>query len=99
MKYPHIVVRDGVWYPAGTEVPVGEPMKVELTDNVPDGALDEHPDGSIKAYDEAGNKVGTVSAEEVEQLQREAGEMLPEQSESVAKEPKQANRGRKPKEA
>lgn len=23
MKYPYIVNKDGVWYPAGTEVPVG----------------------------------------------------------------------------
>ena len=24
MKYPYIVNKDGVWYPAGTEVPVGD---------------------------------------------------------------------------
>lgn len=24
MKYPHIVIRNGVWYPAGAEVPAGE---------------------------------------------------------------------------
>lgn len=77
MKHPHIVVKDGVWYPAGTDVP--------------DGALDTNVDGSVNAYDEDGNVVGTVSAEEVEQLQEQAGETLDEQE-----KPK---RGRKPKEA
>lgn len=24
MKYPYIVNKDGIWYPAGAEVPVGE---------------------------------------------------------------------------
>lgn len=24
MKFPYTVVHDGVWYPAGTEVPTGE---------------------------------------------------------------------------
>lgn len=41
------------------------PLKVEMTDDVPDGALEEGEDGSVKAYDEDGNEVGTVSAEEV----------------------------------
>lgn len=91
MKHPHIVVKDGVWYPAGTDVPVGTPVSVEMTDDVPDGALDTNVDGSVNAYDEDGNVVGTVSAEEVEQLQEQAGETLDEQE-----KPK---RGRKPKEA
>jgi len=29
MKYPHTVKHDGVWYPAGAEVPVGMPKSVE----------------------------------------------------------------------
>ena len=29
MKYPHIVNHNGVWYPAGTEVPVDAPKKEE----------------------------------------------------------------------
>lgn len=91
MKHPHIIVKDGVWYPAGTDVPVGTPVSVEMTDDVPDGALDTNVDGSVNAYDEDGNVVGTVSAEEVEQLQEQAGEVLEEQD-----KPK---RGRKPKEA
>lgn len=36
------------------------------TDNVPDGALQQNPDGSFNTYDAAGNKVGTISAEEAE---------------------------------
>ena len=77
MKYSHIVVKDGVWYPAGTDVPVGAPVSVEMTDDVHDGAL----------YD---NEDGTVSTEDVEQLQEQAGESLEKQEKS--------KRGRKPKE-
>jgi hypothetical protein len=35
-----------------------------LTDNVPEGALQENPDGTINTYDDDGNKVGTISPEE-----------------------------------
>lgn len=75
MKFDHLVRHNGVTYPAGTEVPVGKVKKVELTDNVPEGALDENEDGSTNVYDESGNKVGTVSKEEVEQLEAEANEI------------------------
>ena len=36
-----------------------------LTDNVPDGALQENPDGSVPTFDENGNPVGAVDAETV----------------------------------
>ena len=36
------------------------------TNNVPDGALEDNPDGSVNVYNEAGEKVGTISAEEAE---------------------------------
>lgn len=91
MKYDHLVKFNGEYYPAGTDVPVGTPVSVEMTDDVPDGALDTNADGSVNAYDEEGNVVGAVSAEEVEQLQEQAGEAFEEQD-----KPK---RGRKPKEA
>lgn len=91
MKYPHIVVKNGVWYPAGAEVPEDIPKEVELTDDVPAGALDTNPDGSVNSYDEAGNKVGTVDAETVKRSQEAAGEVF------VAQE--RLKRGRKPKEA
>lgn len=42
------------------------PLKVEVTDDVPDDAALEKPDGSVNAYDETGEKVGEVSAEEIE---------------------------------
>lgn len=29
MKYPHAVKHNGVWYPAGAEVPVGKPVVAE----------------------------------------------------------------------
>ena len=91
MKYETNVIHKGVFYPAGTDVPVGAPVSVEMTDDVPDGALDTNADGSVNSYDEEGNVVGAVSAEEVEQLQEQAGEAFEEQD-----KPK---RGRKPKEA
>lgn len=34
MKYPYIVTRNGVMYPAGTEVPVGAVSKEETKQNV-----------------------------------------------------------------
>ena len=77
-------------YTPGMDVP-GEPSaKVELTDEVPAGALDTNADGSVNAYDAVGNVVGTVSADAVEGLLKEVGEVLEEQD-----KPK---RGRKPKE-
>lgn len=79
MKFDHLVRHNGVDYPAGTEVPVETTPKVELTDNVPEGALETNPDGSVNAYDEAGNVAGTVAAEEVEKLQEEVGEVIQEQ--------------------
>ena len=36
-----------------------------MTNDVPDGALEENEDGSVKAYDEDGKEVGTATAEEV----------------------------------
>lgn len=40
MKYPYIVVKNGVWYPAGAEVPAGAPMKANPADEVPADALE-----------------------------------------------------------
>lgn len=91
MKYGYTVKKNGILYRAGTEVPGDIPKAVELTDKVPEGALDTNPDGSVNAYDETGNKVGTVDEETVEQVQEEAGEAFAE--------PEQPKRGRKPKEA
>ena len=66
MKYDHLVKFNGEYYPTGTDVPVGAPVSVEMTDDVPDGALDDNADGA-------------VSTEDVEQLQEQAGEVLEEQ--------------------
>ena len=35
MKYPYIVNKNGVWYPAGTEVPDGNTDKEVKTENQP----------------------------------------------------------------
>lgn len=48
---------------------------IEATDEVPDGALEENPDGSVNTYNADGEKTGTVSKEEMEQLQAAAGEL------------------------
>ena len=90
MKYSHIVIKDGVWYPAGADVPVENTVKVEMTDNVPEGDLDTNADGSVNAYDADGNVVETVSSEAVEKLQEQAGETF--------EEPEKPKRSRKSKE-
>lgn len=91
MKYGHTVKKNGILYPAGAEVPEDIPLKVELTDDVPAGALDTNSDGSANVYDGADNMVDTVDAETVKQAQKEAGAAFAEQE--------QPKRGRKPKEA
>ena len=90
MKYGHMVKYKGEYYPAGTDVPVGNVAKAEATNDVPDGALDTNADGSVNSYDAEGNVAGTVDAETVVELQGQAGEALEEQ--------KKPRRGRKPKE-
>ena len=89
MKFDHLVRHNGIDYPAGTEVPVGKAKKVELTDDVPEGALDENPDGSTNVYDESGNKVGTVSKEEVKQIEAEVTKIAEPQP-KVSKNSKKA---------
>ena len=92
MKFDHLVKFNGIYYTAGTDVPVVvHAVKVGLTDDVPEGALDSNADGSVNTYDEDGNVVGTLSSEEVEELQKEAGAAFEAQE-----KPK---RGRKSKEA
>lgn len=90
MKYGYAVKKNGIYYAPGTDVPGDSPVKVELTNDVPDGALETNADGSVNAYDAEGNVVGTVDAETVADLQEQAGEALSEQD-----KPK---RGRKSKE-
>ena len=79
MKYGYAVKRNGVLYPAGTEIPEDKTLKVDLVDDVPEGALETNADGSVNAYDENGNLVGTVDADTVKELQEKAGEVLNEQ--------------------
>ena len=58
-----------VWDEEGVKL---YPLKVEVTDDVPDdAALEEKPDGSVNAYDENGEKVGEVPAEEVKEIMDE----------------------------
>lgn len=80
MKYNYAVKKNGILYTPGMEVPGDKPVKVELTDDVPEGALETNKDGSVNAYDENGNVVGTVSAEELEKIQNEAATLHEEQT-------------------
>ena len=56
-----------------------------LTDNVPNGALQENSDGSVNAYDADGEKVGTVDAETVAELTGE-NEQKPAQQDTEGAE-------------
>lgn len=96
MKYGHTVKKDGILYPAGTEVPAGEPLKVELIDDVPEGDLEQNPDGSTNVYDADGNVVGTISEEELARQQELAGEAWQAQDFDAA-EPEKPKRGRNSK--
>ena len=83
-----MVNKNGIYYPAGTEVPKDKPLKVGLTDDVPDGALETNADGSVNAYDENGNLVGTVDADTVKELEEKAGEVLQEQGKTKSSKKK-----------
>ena len=61
------------------------PLKAQLTDNVPDGALEENADGSVDTYNEAGEKVGTATQEEVKKAEEQ---ILPQDVEQAAAEAK-----------
>lgn len=52
-------------YPEAVEADQ-EQAAVTMTDNVPEGALEENEDGSVNVYNEEGEKVGTASQEEVQ---------------------------------
>lgn len=53
-------------------------VTVTMTDDVPDGALDNDPDGSVKVYDNDGKEIGKISAEDMNKLMERAtdGEMV-----------------------
>lgn len=57
------------------------PLKVELTDNVPDGAMEENADGSVNVYNKAGEKIGTATPEEVKEAEEQ---ITPEDIEQAA---------------
>ena len=90
MKYGYAVKKNGILYAPGMDVPGDATVKAEVTDDVPKGALDTNADGSVNTYDEEGNIIGTFSAEEMKELQEEAGAAFEEQD--------KPERGRKPKE-
>ena len=48
------------------------------TNNVPEDALEDNPDGSANVYNEAGEKVGTITAEEAKEAERNAANIVVE---------------------
>lgn len=61
------------------------PLKVQMTDNVPEGALEDNPDGSVNVYSEDGEKIGTVTAEEAEEASILPDDVTEEDIEAAAK--------------
>lgn len=68
------------------------PLKVELTDDVPDGALEENADGSVNVYNKAGEKVGTATPEEVQAAEEQITPEDIEQAEAAAKAEEEAQK-------
>lgn len=54
---------------------------MQLTDEVPDGALEENADGSVNVYNKAGAKVGTATPEEVAEAE---AQITPEEVQQAA---------------
>lgn len=61
------------------------PLKVQLTDDVPDGALEENADGSVNVYNETGEKVGTATPEEVAEAEAQITPEDVQQAEAAAR--------------
>lgn len=61
------------------------PLKVQLADDVPDGALEKNADGSVNTYNEAGEKVGTMKPEEAAAAEGQITTKDVEQAEAAAK--------------
>lgn len=64
--------------PAMPTVVINTGTAAVATNAVPDGALQHNADGTVNAYDGAGNKVGTVSAEEAERAANNVGAIVAE---------------------
>lgn len=75
MKFPYMVNHNGTYYKAGEEVPMDLP---EMTDDVPEGALETRADGSVNAYDENGYFTGTIDAETADKAIQKAVEVASE---------------------
>lgn len=68
------------------------PLKVQLTDDVPDGALKKNADGSVNTYNEAGEKVGTATPEEVAEAEAQITPKDVQQAEAAAKADQEAGK-------
>ena len=62
----------------GATVVINTRAAAVATDKVPDGALQKNQGGTVNAYDTDGNKVGTISAEAVEEAARNVGVIITE---------------------
>lgn len=90
MKFKTNVIHKGTFYPAGTDVPVGDSVNIEPTDNAPNEKVDVNAGGTVNTYDAEGNVARSLSPEEVEELQKEASAAFEVQDKT--------KRGRKSKE-
>ena len=59
---------EAITAPATPTVVINTGVTAVATDKVPDGALQDNPDGTVNAYDKDGNKVGSISAEEAQEV-------------------------------
>ena len=75
MRFPYMVNHNGIYYKAGEDVPMEIP---EMTDNVPDRALETNSDESINTYDEGGNLSGKIDAETADKAIQKAMETVGE---------------------
>lgn len=82
MKYPHIVVKNGVWYPAGTDVPEESTPKAEIREN----------NVEVKKLD----FIAEISEVDPAELVDEND--ISEEVEEMPEETEKNKRGRKPKE-
>lgn len=71
MKYPYIVIKNGVWYPAGTEVPEGaNPNLGNISKDIIDVNQEESVKEALKNTDKAYTKteINRMSTSELQDL-------------------------------
>ncbi len=62
-----------------TRCDIREERVAVATDNVPNGALNQNENGSINIYDEAEKRVGVISADEAETVEKSVTDIIAEE--------------------